>query len=103
MSVTPQGGINTQIITAGQPVNVIPAGVNGGYIVNPYLATDQGQSAGSTAADLIVDPVSPAGIVGNNTAIRLSPGQTFSVIPLSATIVMANSQLNGHKFTAVWW
>ena len=101
--VTPVGGINYVIVTGGTAVEVAPAGINGGYISNPLYAADQGIG---TAETLIVDPVNiadSASSSGFNTATRLLPGQTFTLIPGSTVAVTANSATSGHKFTAVFW
>jgi len=102
MTVTPVAGAHSFITTGGTPViaaSALPAGYNGGYIVNPLLATDQGIG---TAEPLIVDPtgVSP-GLNANGTAIALQPGQSWNLIPGQVTATFVNAATSGHKFTVV--
>ena len=102
---TPTIGTHVVIATGGTPVQVFPAGINGGYIVNPYVAADQGIA---TAEVLYVDPVSatPGSTPGsgNGTASALVPGQSWVVPVYGSTLpVFANATTSGHRFTAVYW
>jgi hypothetical protein len=89
-TVIAQSGISVQVAnnTMGQ---------NGGLIVNPLTATDQGIPV---AEPLFVNLIGPAGLAtGSPTGtIQLAPGQRFLVPPL--TNVWANAISPGHKFTA---
>ena len=99
-SVTPVAGVNTVITTGGVAVEVAPANINGGYIVNPYSNTDQGIT---TAEVLYVSAVSDPTLQGNGVTIALQPGQSYQMIPGQTTMTKANANSNGHKFTAVYW
>lgn len=98
MSVTPVAGTNTKINLGATAVIAAPANVNGGYITNPALASDQGIAI---AESLLVSPVTPPSLIGNTTAIRLQPGETYMVIPGSVNPVWVNATTTGHKFTCV--
>lgn len=99
-SVTPQAGAFSAVITGGSAVAAIPANPNGGFITNPFSATDQGLV---TAEVLYVDAVNPAGMAGNGTTFALQPGQTWEVIPGQTTVTSVNAASSGHKFSAVYW
>jgi hypothetical protein len=103
MSYTPQGGISYQVTTGGTAVIAIPPGVSGGYITNPSLATDQGFLSSVLPEDLFVNPAGTPSLVGNNTTVRLSPGQSFTAIANSTLPLMVNAATSGHKFTVVYW
>jgi hypothetical protein len=102
-TVTPQGGLSYQVATGGVAVIAIPPGVSGGFIINPSSATDQGFSSAASPENLIVDPVNPPSLIGNNTSTALVPGQSFSAIPYSTKPLMVNAPTSGHKFTVVYW
>jgi len=102
MTVVPVAGAHSFISVGGTAViaaNANPSGYNGGYIVNPLTATDQGIS---TAEPLIVDPtgVSP-GLTANGTALALQPGQSWNFIPGQVTATYVNGATSNHKFTVV--
>ena len=98
MAITPGPGLVSQITTGGTAVTAVPANANGGYIVNPLLATDQGIV---TAEVLYVNPVTTATTSANGTTIALQPGQSFSLIPGSTLPVSVNAATTGHRFTVV--
>jgi hypothetical protein len=93
MAVTPVPGTNTEIVTAGVAVQVVPPGPGGGTITNPYTAP----------GPLYVDPVASAGTAAQGTTFALQPGQSWSVIPGQTTQTTCNSQSNSHEFSVVWW
>lgn len=101
--VTPVAGLVSQVTTGGTSVIVVSGGPNGGFITNPASATDQGLGS---AEDLIVNPVGAAadptgGAAINGTNFRLSPGQTWNIIPGQTTQTSVNAASSGHKFSAV--
>lgn len=98
---TPVVGQATQTsATPGIPVNVIPPNVSGGYIVNPFNASDQGLT---NTEELFIDQVENAGTVANGTTLALQPGQSYTVIPNTTTSVTVASPSGNHKFTAIYW
>lgn len=104
-SVTPTYGLVTQITSGGHSVAVTPTGgINGGYITNPVVNTDQGISV---AEVLYIDPVSTCGggvlPAANGTVSALQPGDTFRFIAGQTTAVYVNGATSGHKFTVVYW
>jgi hypothetical protein len=102
-SFIPQAGAATTVVTGGTPVVAIAAvatGIGGGYITNPFLATDQGIV---TAEPLYLSIVGAAGLAGNGSVVALQPGQSFSLPAGMNAAVSINAVTNGHKFTAVWW
>jgi hypothetical protein len=100
-SVTPISGVNTFVTTSGIPVIAIPGNPNGGYITNPFTATDQGIG---TIEPLYIDPVGSAGVLrANGTVFALQPGQTWTVIPGQTTPTYVNANTGGHKFSVVSW
>ena len=103
MSITPQGGLTFTIATGGVPVQVIPPGVSGGYIVNPFSAADQGFSGSTAPENLVVDPVNPPSLVGNNTSTTIGPGQSYTALTNSTLGLWVNAATGGHKITVVYW
>jgi hypothetical protein len=98
---TPVAGTNTQTpSTPGTPIQAIPANQAGGYIVNPLSATDQGLANNEV---LFVNQVTTAKLNANGTTIALQPGQSYTVIPFTLTVVSVASNSASHKFTAVCW
>jgi hypothetical protein len=97
---TPVQGLAVQTGAAGTPVNAIAANQNGGYIVNPLSAADQGTPG---AGVLYINQVGPASTQANGTTIGLQPGQSYSVIAQTTTPVSVASGFANHKFTAVSW
>ncbi len=104
MAVTPVIGSHTAIATGGTAVIAVPANPNGGYIVNPLSAADQGIGS---AEVLYLDPTgaSPGSTAGsgNGSAIALQPGQYWNIIPSQNPATYVNAATTGHKFTAVYW
>lgn len=98
MAVTPIPGVNSIIATGGTPVIAVAANPNGGFITNPYLATDQGIA---TAEVLYINPVTAAGVQANGTTFALQPGQSWTIIPGQTTPTSTNANTAGHKFTVV--
>jgi len=97
----PAAGTNTQTpTTPGTAIQAIPANQAGGYIVNPLSATDQGLAANEV---LYVDQVGNAKTTANGTTIALQPGQSYTVVPFTVTVVSVASASASHKFTAVCW
>ena len=100
MAYTISQGLNTTIPTGGSPVAVIPAGVNGGIITNPYSATDQNVG---TVEPLYINPIGNATLNGNNQTFALQPGESWNIIPGQTTATTANAATGGHAFTAIYW
>ena len=100
MSTPIAGLVSSTPASAGIPVNAIAQNQTGGYIVNPYLAADQGLDA---AEVLYVNQVQPSDTQANGTTIALQPGQSYTVIPNTTTPVSVASLSPNHKFTAVQW
>lgn len=98
--VTPKPG-NTSVVTVGgDAVVAVMSGPNGGFIVNPYTAADQGLS---DVEPLLVDPVTEAILQGNGTTFAIEPGGTWDLIPGQTTPTFVNASSSGHKFSVVWW
>jgi hypothetical protein len=98
-SVTPAPGTNAVTVAPAVPVQAAPPNINGGYIVNPLSAGDQGLA---TAETLYVDPVSPApGLEANGTTVALLPGQSFDLIPGTTLPTTVVTPSGGHMFTVV--
>jgi hypothetical protein len=90
----PTAGLASQTpATPGEPIDVLPAGLMGGYITNPEFAT----------GPLYVDPVTDASTTGNGTTLALPPGQTFFAIANSTLPVSVASDEANHSFIAVQW
>ena len=104
MSVIPIAGINSEIITGGHSVIAIDPLPNGGIIVNPLLAADQGIV---TAEVLYVDIVSSCGgsslPSANGTVFALQPGQSWTALPGQSTATYVNANTTGHRFTVTSW
>ena len=101
MSVTPVAGLNTQIVTGGVAVNAIGPMPNGGIIVNPASAADQGLSP--SPETLYVNPVGAAALAANGTTFAIQPGGSWTVIPGQTTPTSVNAATSGHKFTAIMY
>jgi hypothetical protein len=103
MSVTPQPPNTSTVVTGGVPVTAVLAvsnGINGGYVVNPLTASDQGLGA---IEPLYVNIVTNATTSGNGTTVALQAGQSFALVPGQTTAVSVNAASNGHRFTCVFW
>lgn len=101
-AVTPVAGITSVVAVGGTPVEVVPAGPNGGFITNPIANTDQGIAI---AENLYVDCVNPAGAgtIGNGTTFVLYPGASWPIIPGQTTSTSVNAKTSGHKFSVTWY
>lgn len=98
---TPVAGLATVTSsTPGSPVIAIDVNQAGGYIVNPFDASDQGLA---TAESLYVNQVGNATLQANGTTIALQPGQSYTIIPFTTTPVTVVSASANHSFTAVMW
>lgn len=98
-NVTPAPGLIDIIATGGTSVGVIQAFPNGGLIVNPLTASDQGLSV---AEPLYINPTGkPAQLVGRNQTFAIQPGQTWFVVPSQSTTTFANAASSGHRFSCV--
>lgn len=100
MSVTIVPGINVVVAVGGTPVIAVPALPNGGLIVNPLTAADQGVSI---AEPLYINPYTNPVLAGNGTTFALQPGQSWTVIPGQDTPTLANATTNGHRFSVIYW
>jgi len=104
-AVTPVPCLTSQVATGGTAVNAVGPNPNGGFLQNPFSATDQGLGA---AEDMIVNPVGNAAapnVAGgvNGTNFRISPGQLWNIIAGQTTPTSVNAASNGHKFSGVSW
>lgn len=103
MAVTPQPPNASTVATGGTPVVAVlavPAGLSGGYVVNPLTAADQGLGG---IEPLYVDIVANAPTHAYGTTVALQAGQSFALVPGQTTAVSVNAATSGHRFTAVWW
>lgn len=98
--VTPLPGLVTVVTTGGTAVVAIPANPNGGFITNPYSASDQGLGG---AEVLYINIIDGATLAGNTNTFALQPGQSWSVVPGQTTVTSVNAPTSGHKFSAVYW
>ena len=99
--VTPVAGLNSQIVTGGVAVNAIGPLPNGGLIVNPSSAGDQGLSP--SPETLYVSPVGPATLTANGTTFAIQPGGSWTVIAGQSTSTSVNAASSGHKFSVIQW
>lgn len=98
--VTPVVGSASAIVTGGTAVTVVPPNPNGGYISNPYSASDQGISV---AEWIYVDPVTSAILGSYGTTSGIAPGGSFNIIPGTTLPTTVNAATTGHRFTVVWY
>ena len=91
MAITPAPGNESEVVTAGTPVNAALANPNGGFLTNPADAP----------GPLFVDPVGPAGVVAAGTTFAVWPGASWSLIPGQTTPTSVNSNYNAHVFSIV--
>lgn len=96
--VTPEAGLVSVVTTGGTPVIVADVGPEGGFIVNPANAADQGLAE---PARLFVDPVGAADVAARGTTFALEPGQSWPLIPGQTTPTTVNSEEDGHNFSVV--
>ena len=99
-AVTPIPGLASVVTTGGTSVVVVAGGPNGGLIVNPYTAADQGLSEPEV---LYIDPIGAATENANGNTFALQPGQSWSIIPGQTTPTSVNADTGGHNFVAVYW
>jgi hypothetical protein len=90
-------GLATEVTQAGVSVQVADPtlGINGGVIVNPKHAKDQGLPVPESLFISLFGPTVPSVITGT---VELVPGQSFLVPPQSN--VWVNAVSAHHKFTA---
>lgn len=93
MAVTPVVATNVTVPVGGTAVIVFPAGIEGGYVVNPATATEP----------IYIDPVGDATLVEEGSTFALQPGQSWTAIEGQSTTTTVNAATNGHAFSAVYW
>jgi hypothetical protein len=98
--VTPVAGDASVVTTGGAAAVAVVAGPNGGFIVNPFTAVDQGLGA---VEQLFVDPVTNALTSAHGTTFALQPGQTWPLIAGQTTPTTVNAVSSGHRFSVVKW
>lgn len=86
--------------TGGASMNAIFGPVQGGFIVNPATAEDQGLPI---VENIYVDLVGPAALVRTETTFPVPPGEKFTIPPGSTTNVSVNAESTGHLFAGVLW
>ena len=99
----PRACTTTTVVTGGTAVTAVSGPVNGGWIVNPLTATDQGIGA---AEPLYVDNTSATpGTTGNGTTTAIAAGGSYSLIPSTngSYVVGINAATSGHKIACVRW
>lgn len=101
MAATPVSlyrGVNSAIITAGQPVIAVYAGCLWAKITNPATPADQGLPA---VEILYVDCVNAASLGETATTVPIQPGQAFFVPANTTENVTVNAASAGHKFSVL--
>src|SRR5882757_4069934 len=89
----------SSVIASGGASQIVFYGpLQGGLIVNPSSAVDQGLSVPEV---LYVSVVGPAEAFETITTIVLQPGQLFKVPPGTTSNVYVNAASSGHRFSAV--
>lgn len=90
-------GLTSVVPTAGRAVLVadITMGIDGGVIINPLAAVDQGIASEEPLWVSLLGSAATAEVYGTS---KLLPGQSFLVPPLAN--VWVNAQTAGHKFTS---
>lgn len=86
-----------RVRVGGEPTIAIYRGAQGGQIVNPLTAADQGLAA---AEVLFVDMVGEATLGEGPTTFPLQPGQSWSIPENPTTDVTVNAASTGHRFSA---
>ena len=101
-NIVPMQGLVTVIAMGGVGVMVIPPGAYGGYIWNPYTASDQGIGA---TEPLYVNPIQAPSLQGFGATSVLYPGAGPWTVPVpkSTAGVFVNAATSGHQFTVVYW
>jgi hypothetical protein len=98
--VTPIPGLNHVVAIGGAPVEVAAGGNNGGFIVNPASATDQGIAG--IPESLFVDPTGgEPGTAAFGTTFEIAPGDSWQIIPGQTTPTNVNAATGGHRFSVV--
>lgn len=95
-SITPVGGASFSIVAGGTAQSAFAANalVTGGFIRNPYSATE------SLFVDIVNTAQNVAGGGTNGTSVELQPGDTFYLQP-STKAVSVNAVTTAHTFVAV--
>lgn len=91
-------GAHSVVVEGGTPVVAIYGPAQGGLIVNPQFAGDQGIAE---AEVLWLDIVNPAVLGQTNTCIPIQPGQWFTIPPGCTTNISVNAATSGHRFSVV--
>lgn len=91
-------GAHSVVTTGGKSVIAVFGPAQGGIIVNPQFAGDQGITF---AEILYVDMVNPAVVGVSETCLPLQPGQWFTIPPGCTTNITVNAQTSGHKFSVI--
>jgi hypothetical protein len=91
-------GANSSVSVGGTAVIAVYGPAQGGLIVNPQLAGDQGISV---AEVLYIDLVNPAVLHQTDTCIPLQPGEYYRVPHGCTTNITVNAATSGHKFSVV--
>ncbi len=98
--VKPVAGLTSTIVTGGQAVVAVPAGAQGGFIVNPANPVDQGLA---NSEPIFIDPTGADAVLeANGTCFRIDPGQSWEIIPGQTTTTSVNAASGGHKFSVVY-
>lgn len=100
MSVTPVPGVTSVVVTGGTAVIAVGINPNGGFIVNPSSADDQGLA---NVESIFVSPVTDATLHANGVTFELRPGQSWQVIANQSTPTTVNAPTSGHRFSVVQW
>ena len=99
--VDPVPGQTSVVVTGGQAVQVAGGGNNGGFIVNPASAVDQGISPNAPES-IFVDPTGGDPTIGAfGTTFEIPPGGSWQIIPGQTTPTMVNANTGGHRFSVV--
>lgn len=91
--VTPAPGNASEVVTGGTAVVAALAAPNGGFIVNPYGASES----------IFVDPVAVPGLAAGGTTFEIRPGQNWDLIAGQTTPTYVNAASDGHTFSVVVW
>jgi hypothetical protein len=101
-ALTPSAATASAIVSGGNATTFVTGPVNGGYICNPLLATDQNIA---TAETLYLNPVTTATANGRGTNSALAPGAPcYTVPPLKAgSNISAIAATTLHAANVVVW
>lgn len=87
------------VLAGGQAVTALFGPMQGGLVVNPQLAADQGLPV---AENLYVDITGADASLGESiTTISLNPGQWFTVPQGQSVSISVNAASSGHRFSAL--